>query len=52
MDSRKTELTKEKTVMPDGRYLIYYSFQPDSERDTNPEQEKGQINQTKEDKHV
>ncbi len=36
----KTDFTKEKTLMPDGRYLIYYSFEPDIKPENGSEREK------------
>lgn len=31
--SSKKEFTKEKTFMPDGRYLLYYNFSPETKQE-------------------
>ena len=47
MSSPKKEFTKEKTTLPDGRYLWYYNF----ETKDKPELKKP-LKQTEEEEHV
>lgn len=33
MSSPQKEFNKEKTLLPDGRYLIYYNFSPETKQE-------------------
>lgn len=52
MLSKKIEFTKEKVALPDGRYLIYYNFDPVSEGDNIVKIKPNQINASKGEDHV
>lgn len=46
MSAPETEFTKEKVLLPDGRYLVYYDFKPESGPDQSNQstEKKGEKN--------
>ena len=47
--SSKKEFTKEKTFLPDGRYLLYYNFSQETKQEPK---NLTQLKRTKGEKHV
>lgn len=52
MPLKKCEFTKEKVTLRDGRYLLYYNFNPTPQSHTPAPAKTGQINQAKEKANV